>query len=511
MKRTFILFLSILLVGAILRLYQLGAVPISLHSDEAGVGYNAFALITAGIDEYGKPWPLIFRADVSPAIFYTTLPSIALFGLTEFATRLPSALLGLICTGLFFLLIRELVSTKTALLATLLFSLSPWHIQVSRITHDALYSLILQLCATFFFLKSKHTKKTPLLLCFILFGVSFYTYHSPRLTSPLLLIGLLYIYWEKVRLLKMTIFYGFILFFLIITPITIDFITKPIANTRLGGISIFTREDTSVPFNFVYFVKLVPTFTANYVNQFNPYFLFANTASVRYFNVEWVGLVYWWELLTVSFGLIILRRDKSLLKYFVLWWIVISVLPGSLTRGNPNAGRIFMLLPILSLLSAIGIQSIFKRFDQKIHVAVTFLLSVSIMFFVNQYFIDAPKRFAQQWNYGAKETAEKILEHENDFEKIIISDQFRQAYIYILFYGKKDPRWLSNLTDKRRNPFIGYDAFGKYEFRSIDWSTDEKIRNVMFVGTPQEIPENQASQIVKNRNGDALYFLVFKK
>ncbi len=492
----------------LIRIIWLGSVPISLHGDEIGVGYNAYALLKSGIDEYGNSWPFVLRADVAPLIFYATIPAVKIFGLTEFATRLPSVVVGLLTIFIFYFLIKELFDQKVALLATLFFSLSPWHIQISRIAHDASYGLLLQLLATFCFLKGIKKKQFFLLLSFVFFGLSFYSYHSPRLTSPLLLFALLVLFRQTAVYMKKTILCGTILFALIITPITLDFVSKPIAETRIGGISIFTRADISIPLTPLYFIKTIPTFITNYFNQYNPYFLFINTSSMRYFNVRFVGLLYWWELPLLCIGLLTIVKKYKKIRMLIFLWLLIAVLPGSLTRGDPNAGRIFMLLPVFSILSGTGfitIAELLKKRRLIFYVSSLIILVGSVSYFLHQYFIDSPFRFSQQWGYGAKEIAQKVLAIESQYSKIIITSQIREGYIYILFYGKKDPLWLAQLSHKKRNSFIGYDTFGMYEFRPIDWQHDRYSNNTLVVGTSAEIPEKIPLLFeVKNINGETI-------
>ncbi len=177
---------TIIVVAFAIRLYHLGTIPVSLHGDEVGVGYNAYSLVTTGIDEYGKSWPLVLRADVAPAIFYATIPSVAVFGATDFAVRFPSVVIGTISLIVFYFLVRELFDSSTALVTTVILTISPWHVQISRIAHDAPYGLLLQLIATLCFLRGTKGKSFYILLGCVFFGLSFYAYHSPRLTSPLL-------------------------------------------------------------------------------------------------------------------------------------------------------------------------------------------------------------------------------------------------------------------------------------------------------------------------------------
>jgi 4-amino-4-deoxy-L-arabinose transferase-like glycosyltransferase len=98
LKSKQILFLVFFLsLNLFLRTYQLSQFPYGFHRDEASVGYNAYSILKTGRDEWGQALPLFFKAfgDWPPAlILYTTIPSIALFGLNEFSTRLPLAILS---------------------------------------------------------------------------------------------------------------------------------------------------------------------------------------------------------------------------------------------------------------------------------------------------------------------------------------------------------------------------------------------------------------------------------
>ena len=75
-----------LLVAALLRLPMLGQVPNGLFLDEASRGYDAYALLLTGADQYGVRWPLFAEGldDYTPTL-YTLLvvPVVAVLGLTE--------------------------------------------------------------------------------------------------------------------------------------------------------------------------------------------------------------------------------------------------------------------------------------------------------------------------------------------------------------------------------------------------------------------------------------------
>ena len=85
MKKIHHLFLLILVIASILRLYQLGHVPVSLDWDEVSLGYNAYSILKTGKDEFGQQLPLILRSfdDYKPALYaYLLIPFIFIFGLS---------------------------------------------------------------------------------------------------------------------------------------------------------------------------------------------------------------------------------------------------------------------------------------------------------------------------------------------------------------------------------------------------------------------------------------------
>src|SRR3989344_7181611 len=123
--------IPILLLAAFLRFYKLGQVPSGFVNDEAAFGYNAYSLLKTGRDEFDESWPVIFHSfgeGKLPAYIYLTIPSVAAFGLTEFAVRLPSALFGVLTV---------LVVSRWSLLAALVLATLPWHIHFSRAAFEA--------------------------------------------------------------------------------------------------------------------------------------------------------------------------------------------------------------------------------------------------------------------------------------------------------------------------------------------------------------------------------------
>src|SRR5947209_1614488 len=73
------LFLTILIIGLIVRIYNLSDNPAGFQVDEASIGYNAYSILTTGKDEHGVFSPIFFQAFgeyKSPIQIYSTVPLI---------------------------------------------------------------------------------------------------------------------------------------------------------------------------------------------------------------------------------------------------------------------------------------------------------------------------------------------------------------------------------------------------------------------------------------------------
>jgi 4-amino-4-deoxy-L-arabinose transferase-like glycosyltransferase len=105
----------VFLLGFILRIVNISSRPVGFTPDEASFGYDAYSILKTGKDQWGKPFPLVLRSfgdSKLPLYTYLTIPSVFLFGLNEFAVRLPNAIIGSLAVIIVYLLVKELFSEK---------------------------------------------------------------------------------------------------------------------------------------------------------------------------------------------------------------------------------------------------------------------------------------------------------------------------------------------------------------------------------------------------------------
>ena len=512
----FILFL----VGVCFRFWQLTKYPVSLSMDETAIGYNAYSILKTGKDEWGEFLPLAFRSagDYKPPVnVYLTVPFIAIFGLTEFATRLPSALFGsLTIVFLVLLLIKLKINPKIAYLTGFWLSILPWHIHFSRASFEAITALFFLVAGTYYFISwVEKNKSWQLISSIICFSLSVWAYHAERAFVPLLVIGLILLYRSQIKFqkIKKQLLPAFlVLSFFAIPFIKLAFLT-PAIQTRAAVTSIFRENTLSNALHhgnylntqdFIFNNDIYIVFRhwlGKYLNYFNFQFIFWDGMQFTKPGFPDVGILYLVDLPIFILGIWGLIKTKNkLLKKLILFWFLLGPLPASFTMNEQHPLRSLVWLPAFALIIAFGFDQILKLKYKKLLLTIYFiLLAINIFYFIDIYKYQFPKHFSEYWQYGYKEIAQYACQNKDKYNEIIISETFGSEgplntglpYLYILFYCQSDPQ-----------KFMSTKSIDKFSFHRITWSVDSAKPNRLLIAAPWDfldakIPEDQ---IVKKIN-----------
>lgn len=218
---------AIIFIAFAVRAYRLVDIPSGFFADEASIGYNAYTILTRGMDEYGTPHPLFFRAFgefKSPVEIYSTIPFIAIFGLNEFSVRFPSVIFGTATIIAIYFLTKELFLKHEnkkiiALIATLFLAISPWHIHFSKAPFEGFMPYILfTIIGLYFFLKSQSNIRL-LPLSIFSFALAIYCYFPARIFIPLFGLGIFCVYCNFFWQHKKETVLNFILALLLLIPL----------------------------------------------------------------------------------------------------------------------------------------------------------------------------------------------------------------------------------------------------------------------------------------------------
>lgn len=513
-KPEYIWLTIIVLLGGLIRFYKLGQVPHGFVNDEASIGYNAYSLLKTGKDEFGTVWPLAFRSfgDYKlPVYIYLTIPSILIFGLTEFAVRFPSAFFGVLTIPLVYFLVKKLIRPNQSklwpLLSSLVLACLPWHIHFSRAAFEVNLALFFILLATYWFLQAKY------LPSFFLFLTSIFTYHAPRVFVPLWLISLCLI---KLKEIKPDLKKISLLFAITIVLPTFIILTSKQGLSRASGISIFHpqsgiilkinekfRQSAGVPTLLVRaFHNKVESFSReilnNYFSHFDPRFLFFQGDPLRpRYRVPDVGQALHFSLPFFLIGTYFLIQSK---QWLILAWLLLSPLSAAPTFETPSSVRAYLMIIPFCLAISLGLtkfisyikrrQPIIKNFS----LAVLFLIFIyNLGFYLNAYFIHAPVHEPYEWHGGYKELVTKVNQLQPQYQKIIMTDKHSTPYIFFLFYNQYDPlKWQQQVKEKiepeDKFNFIGINKFDNIDFIGRSCPIHPVKDDFLYVCTANEHP-----------------------
>lgn len=505
---------AIVLLAAVLRFTSLSSLPAGFSADEASFGYNAYSLLHTGRDEWGMPWfTLLTHNQLSfgdyrfPLYTFLAVPSVAIFGLTEFATRLPNAILGTLSViTLYGLAYRLTKRSSMALTSALLVAVLPWTIQLSRGAFEP--------NALVFFI--------PLGLSLLLgdsmifggtvFGVGSYAYLAVRWLEPLLIICLLPFF--RRRLIPFLLMFivvagpGLLSVFYNGNHRAVDVaIWNPDDHWRSVATSQFQAQGSGIPrpISRLWFNKatsLVWDFSHRYFNYLSPVFWFSTGAGESAYGfVPDRGLLYLLLAPCLLIGFIWLIRHPDRTSYLIWLLVILSVIPAAVTKGQVAANRSVLLVIPLILISAIGFSRLSGYFSgyqsrRLIYIAGIGILSLSLASFVITYSVVQPRVSGRSMSYGWKEVTTRTQGLLDQYSEIYVSRSFSEAHIFIAFYSRFDPRqYQSASVNWRRFQSEGFlfldqlDGYnlGKYRFGSIHPEI-ATTTNRLYIGRPDDFP-----------------------
>ena len=498
------LLIIILVIAAVLRLVALDSYPVGLNADEAALGYNAYSLMLTGRDEHGHFLPLHLESfgDFKPALYaYLLIPVIKVFGLTEFAVRLPSALAGIAAVWLIYKFTKQLINENCALITALLLAIMPWHIHFSRGGWEV------NLAATFFlaglYLFVSNRLKTSL----VLFCLTLYTYQSTRLITPVfgLMLG-----WFYLRHAPKQIIISLSLVALLLSPLALSLLRNPNISARATGVGLLADAG---PVNLInelrgqhsnwssllakvshnrpeaYFVR----FLSNYTDHFSGDFLFINGDVIQRNRVPETGLLYIVTFPLIVFGIYYLIRNPTVYSKTIWLWLLVAPLAAAFTFQTPHALRAHMLVFPLTILAACGLYQL-SQYKYKNICYLLFAICIAFEFtrYLHQYYVHYPQTYPAAWQAKFDELNQYVQLVQSNYDQVLITDKYDQPYIIFLFYSKYPPQLFHTnheLTVRDRFNFSTVRSYDKYRFVDTAWSKVSDIHSSLIVAAPEDIPE----------------------
>lgn len=466
-----VVFIGVILTALFLRLYALGHVPYSLYWDEAAMLVDVKSVLSTGHDMHNRPWFQVIYPSYGdfklPMYIWLAIASSKIFGLSEWALRLPSALAGIgtiLVAGTLAKYFAKDLPTKLVQLMTMgVVAFSPWSIMFSRTGFEGHVGQFLLAMSMWCVCASK--QKRWLLYAAPIFGaLATYSYFSVRFVwAVVFVLTVAMLYRSEIFLKTKSVIQKsaqlFLLPLIIFGVLLLPMLRSPLYNDanrfRLGTDSILKTEDQTnqanlyrelagnTKFDRVLFQHSWLTFQAllkNYSDNLNLNFLFiTGDPNIRHGTGEH-GLFLWLLLPFLFVGLYyFFTHDKFSFLVLVLWWLI-ALLPASVPLNTPHALRSLNALVPLAIILGSGIAFVcMKLYVNKIgkqalmlYGALFFLAIVEFSF---HYFVLYPKDSAKDWQGGYKQLAQQIFATKKDNQKVFVLPFDDRFYLWLMAYG----------------------------------------------------------------------------
>ena len=372
-RQTWFALIAILLLATVLRVASLDTIPPGLYHDEAFSGLDALGILR------GAGLPIFFEGNGGrePFFIYAHALSIALFGATPWALRIPAAFVGILTIAAFFALVRALMrgkhATWIAVIGAAGLATSYWHLNFSRMGWRTISLPLFACLAFYFFLRARRTQKIrDHIFAGALLGASLYTYLSAR-------------------------FLPFVVALFWFTELALSFRAKRETSARFNSRSILAAIALVIAALIVfaplgYYFATHPSALMFRVSDValagGATDLLANAWRVAQMffargDAEWRhGIAYrpvldWFTLVPFALGLLsALWRWRESRARFVLIWFALLLAPTILSQDAPDTQRAIGALPAMFVFVAWGWEWIASRWSPHRALALGALITV---------------------------------------------------------------------------------------------------------------------------------------
>jgi hypothetical protein len=518
--------LSIILFAALIRFFQFAQVPHGMTWDEAAIGYNGFAVFNTRRDEWLIRLPVSFMSFgdfKAPLAIYVSGIFTYLFGLNLFAVRLPFGITSLFAVLGMILLTQEIFDTHRfkryyALFAGFIMALSPWHIHYSRAGFESGMALAFTIWGIYLLIKFFKVNFKILyfgILSVVFFSASIYTYHSSKVTVPLIGFTFIIFYFKKIKKHAINLIIPMTLFVVSLIPFIKDSLWGD-GLTR-AGVTIFSAD--------ISFFSQIKYIINSFIVHLSPNFLIKGATTTLRHGTGYLGVLFLTTLILFIAGLIywlVSLKDKPVYQTIFILLIIFGILPAAISMEVPHSNRALLALPGFIITAVFGFDYIIKILEKTklnkmsagskheknivIKLFVGMIIAAHILFsisFINYYFTEFSKTSAVDFNDGYIEAFEIAKKYEKGegvepVDKIIFTSNYGQPYIFAIFVRKTNPIWY------RGGSLI------KYEFHDKLTINDLNRHNALIVGSiSDDLPIEDADYLVYGSDG-SVRFKIFR-
>lgn len=393
--------LGILILTACVIFYSFPTIPRDLFHDEVEFSKLALSLQHVPYTPYSE-----MATGHSTLYFYVILLSFKLFGVNQFALRLPAAIFGLLSVPMFCAIITVIKQLKhkaennfpnyLPFILGVVFLSSRWFFNFARYSFEATFLLFLELVSIYFFISAwRKPNLWRYIISAIFAGLAFHSYYPGRIFFLLPIIMM--IIYKRNEIKKILVYLAVVIF-----------IASPLILYN------FRHPDKRFQYQFFLLYK-------NYTIEKKISFLGENITKTLLFTSfkgdmngrhNYPGKPALNPILSILFfvGLLSsIRHLKDFPNSLFIGYLALSLLPSIFTSPyeNPNMLRTYTAIPAIVYFMGNAIKYIYEKWKYKktsLLIAFIFLLSISTAYELRTYFIFQSDVF----NHDASRKANKL-------------------------------------------------------------------------------------------------------
>jgi len=455
------IFITILLLAAFFRFWQIGNLPGGLFPDEAANGLDVNSILS------GKLQPFYERGNGREALFFYMIAFVVMFfGRGPWQHHVVSAGVGFLEVFVTYFLVKRMFGKRAAQLATFFMAISSYMVTMNRTAFRANLVPLFTTLTIFFLVRLFQStdfrqKIYNAIFAGISFGLGFYTYISYRMMIPLLfglgLILILAFRSELKNLIKPYLKMGtaFVLAFLFsFGPLLYYFISHPGSFVgRAGQVSIFSESlnngDVLGTFITVFKQTMLGFFTQGDLNWRH------NVAGFPFLS-PFLSPFFAVALIIFTFALIKILKQiwqknldaQTFYQVLVVSWFWLLMVPEITTaEGIPHGLRLVGVIPPMFILPAWLVSKVWDKISQyiqmvKVKTALIGIFAASLIVYnYNLYFVIAAN--SPDYYYAFRSdltTVSNYLNKRNDKARTYLSlDEFSVQTVEYLTTPKNQP------------------------------------------------------------------------
>lgn len=535
------LWLSIITLALILRLFLLNLNPIGLsHDDELHELINAKSLALTFAQAPGRVAGIFTPNEQCPGncVYgelgsFIIIPWMMIFPLNLFWSKIPFVIASLAIVFFNGKLFENLSgSKKIGLLVGLLTALNPWQIHFGRTAYFTMFSYAFYLAALYFFTNPQSYKKNLLIGSLLAIIGSLFYFGTKPLLPFIVLWGVCF----NLYLFKFKSFKFSLLILIFVGVFTISYLlilNQTFAGRRLQEIGVNSTEiahtinqqrQASLEIPLVRDLAInkysiqANTLLEKYINSFNPVFLFLKTeGSTDLYYISNQSYFYIIEFVFLIFGLLALGGE-FIIGLFVLSLAGLSAFPAffKITGDTLYAFRIAMLYPILSGIIGWGIYYIYQNLSvknlRKFHLGTGFIVliiliySISLSYFLIMDWYRTPVDKAAGWYFHKRALSSYVSRagKQSQTPVTVLSLQPDATFnTFVFFSGNyNDPSGIKKINNSFKTQ--------NYNYENITFTGDcnklDQSESIIIVESGFDCtPEGKYLQIANPRDNGVMY------